>query len=70
MARHGSPAQLALFEATRTRRRRRRYVPTYDHHSPEVIRHANETAESVRYYLQTKDTGERVPVPTHGFEER
>jgi hypothetical protein len=45
MARGGSPAQLALFEATGTRRRRQRYVPAYDHHSPEVISHANEVLD-------------------------
>jgi len=45
MAKHGSPAQLALFEATETRRRRRRYVPTYGHHSAEALRHTNEVLD-------------------------
>jgi hypothetical protein len=45
MAKHGSPAQLALFEATRKRRRHQRYVPTYDDYSPDVLRHANEVLD-------------------------
>ena len=42
MAKNGSPGQLALFEAKATRRRRRRYVPTYDHYSAEALRHMDE----------------------------
>jgi hypothetical protein len=45
MAKHGSPGQLALFEATRTRRRRQRYAPTYDHYPAEALRHTNEVLD-------------------------
>jgi hypothetical protein len=40
MAKHGSPGQLALFESSEARQRRR-YRPTYDHYSPEALRHTN-----------------------------
>lgn len=47
MAKHGSPGQLALFEASQTRRRRQRYVPTYDHYSAEALRHTNEVLDGL-----------------------
>jgi hypothetical protein len=47
MAKHGSPGQLALFEATRTRRRRQRYVPSYDHYPAEALRHTNEVLDGL-----------------------
>ena len=46
MAKHASPAQLALFEA-KTRGRRQRYVPTYDHYPAEALRHANEVLDQL-----------------------
>jgi hypothetical protein len=44
MTRHGSPGQLALFQRTKAGRKRR-YRATYDHHSPEALRHTNEVLD-------------------------
>jgi hypothetical protein len=38
------PGQLALFEPG-AKRRRQRYIPAYDHHPAETIRHANEVLD-------------------------
>jgi hypothetical protein len=59
MAKHGSPGQLALFEATRTRRRHKRYVPTYDHYSREALGYVQgwKAAERSKVYGHEKAIG-------------